>query len=89
MNTFEAHENYIEAIKVNKSKSLYDIKTVCYTASRDKTIKIWNFMTGNLLLEFKGHENWVKGLALIEDFDYLISIGEDKTIRIWDLIKKK
>lgn len=46
-------------------------------------------MNGNLLLEFKGHDNWVKGLALIEDNDYLISIGEDKTIRMWDLLKKK
>ncbi len=41
------------------------------------------------MLELKGHENWVKGLAVIEKHDILISIGEDKTIRLWDLVKKK
>ena len=86
---FEVHDNFVEALKVYQKKSLYDNKTVCFTASRDKSIRIWNFLTGNLLLEFKGHENWVKGLSLIEEHDYLISVGEDKTIRIWDLKKKK
>ena len=66
-----------------------DVKNVCFTASRDKTIGIWNFLTGQQILYFKGHENWVKGLIVLEQHDYLISIGEDKTIRIWDLIKKK
>ena len=36
-----------------------------------------------------GHENWVKGLSLIEKYDFLVSVGEDKSIRIWDLNKKK
>lgn len=88
MNCFEIHENYVETIKLYQ-KNLGEHKNVCFSASRDKSIRVWNFLTGHLILELKGHENWVKGLAVVEKYHYLISIGEDKTIRLWDLQKKK
>ncbi len=86
---FEVHDNYVEAIQVYKKNDLNKVKTICITASRDKTIGVWNYLQGTQLLTFIGHENWVKDIALYEEFDFLISVGEDKTIRIWDLIKKK
>lgn len=89
VNCFEVHDNYVEAVKMYQQKALGDLKTVCFTAARDKLIRGWNFLNGNQLFEFRGHENWVKGLAVLEQYDYLVSIGEDKTIRIWDLLKKK
>lgn len=89
LNVFDAHENFVEKIKVYKENEIYDKKHVAITASRDKTIDVWDYMNGELIVEFKGHENWVRDLALIEDSNLIISVGEDKTIRIWDLIKKK
>lgn len=89
VNCFEAHDNFVEAIKLYQNKSLGEVKNVCITASRDKSIGIWNFLTGQQILQLKGHENWVKGIVILEQYDYLVSIGEDKTIRIWDLVKKK
>lgn len=89
INTFEAHENYIECIKVLKKHHPGDEDTVVFTASRDKTVGAWNYLKGTCIAILKGHENWVKGLTLIEDFGFLVSIGEDKTIRIWDIKKKK
>lgn len=65
------------------------IKSICATASRDKTIGVWNYMKGTLLISFIGHENWVKDIAFFESKLMLISVGEDKTIRFWDLEKKK
>lgn len=50
---------------------------------------MWDFLKGNNLFTLLGHENWVKGISIFEKFDFLISVGEDKTIRIWDLHKKK
>ncbi len=89
VNLFEAHDNYIEAIRVYKNGKLGQDETVSITASRDKTICVWNYMNGNLLAQLSGHENWVKDIQLYQQGNFLISAGEDKTLRIWDLNKKK
>ena len=89
LNVFDAHENFVESIKVYKEGEVYNRKHIAVTASRDKTIDVWDYMTGELIVEFKGHENWVRDIALIEDSHLVISVGEDKTIRLWDLVKKK
>lgn len=88
-NCFEVHDNYVEAIKIYKHKNLGNVQNVCVTASRDKTIGVWDFVHGTNLFNLTGHENWVKDICIFEKFDFLISVGEDKTIRIWDLNKKK
>jgi platelet-activating factor acetylhydrolase IB subunit alpha len=88
INSFEVHDNYVEAIKVFQKK-FADLEAVCVTASRDKTIKIWNYLLGTELLTFIGHDNWVKDIFLYEEYDLLFSVGEDKTIRIWNVKKKK
>lgn len=89
LNVFDAHENFVESIKVYKEGEVYGKKHIAVTASRDKTIDVWDYMTGELIIEFKGHENWVRDLGIIEDSNLVVSVGEDKTIRIWDLAKKK
>jgi len=89
VNVFDAHENFVESIKVYKQGEVYNRKHIAITASRDKTIDVWDYMTGELLVEFKGHENWVRDIAIIEDSHLVMSVGEDKTVRVWDLAKKK
>lgn len=89
LNVFDAHENFIESLKVYKHGQIYNRKNIAVTASRDKTIDVWDYMTGELIVEFKGHENWVRDIAIIEDSHLVMSVGEDKTIRVWDLAKKK
>jgi platelet-activating factor acetylhydrolase IB subunit alpha len=54
------------------------------TGSRDKTIKLWD-AHGTLIKTLVGHENWVSGLVFHPGGKYLISVGDDKTIRCWDL----
>ena len=41
------------------------------------------------MLSFIGHENWVKDIQILEKSHQIVSVGEDKTLRIWDLTKKK
>lgn len=72
-----------------KTKGIGKIENVCITASRDKTIGVWDYLHGTQLVSLIGHENWVKDIIIFERFDFLISVGEDKTIRVWDLNKKK
>jgi platelet-activating factor acetylhydrolase IB subunit alpha len=57
---------------------------VVATAGRDKTIKLWDF-NGLLLKTLVGHENWVRGLVFHPGGRFLLSVGDDRTLRCWDL----
>jgi platelet-activating factor acetylhydrolase IB subunit alpha len=54
------------------------------TGSRDKEIKLWDGR-GTLIKTLVGHDNWVRALVFHPGGKYLLSCGDDKTIRCWDL----
>ncbi|GAA5911118.1 Pac1p [Sporobolomyces salmoneus] len=56
------------------------------TGSRDKTIKIWDAVSGQCLKTLVGHDNWVRALIFHPSGKFLISASDDKTIRTWDLV---
>ncbi|KAG5717873.1 Nuclear distribution protein PAC1 [Termitomyces sp. T112] len=55
------------------------------TASRDKTIKLWDSIRGLCLWTFVGHDGWVQALAFHPAGKHMLSVGDDHTMRIWDL----
>ena len=55
------------------------------SASRDKTIKVWEVNTEQLLYTFEGHDNWVRSIAFHPNGTYLLSVSDDKSLIIWDL----
>ncbi|KAF9246371.1 WD40-repeat-containing domain protein [Melanogaster broomeanus] len=55
------------------------------TGSRDKTIKLWDTQSGQLLKNLAGHDNWVRALVFHPSGKLLLSASDDKTIRIWEL----
>ncbi|KAL9715254.1 Lissencephaly-1 [Leucoagaricus gongylophorus] len=55
------------------------------SGSRDKSIKLWDTLTGQLLTSLSGHDNWVRALAFHPSGKYLLSSADDKTIRVWEL----
>ncbi|KAJ7074078.1 WD40-repeat-containing domain protein [Mycena amicta] len=55
------------------------------TGARDKTIKLWDVASGQLLRNLPGHDNWVRALAFHPTGKYLLSASDDKTIRVWEL----
>lgn len=56
------------------------------SGSVDKTIKLWNLKTGDLLRTLTGHEGYVRSVAISPDGQTLASGSRDKTIKLWEQI---
>jgi WD40 repeat protein len=54
------------------------------TGSRDKTIKLWDALSGKELRQLKGHSSNVFGVSWSGDGAYLASAGRDKLVKIWN-----
>jgi WD40 repeat protein len=57
------------------------------SASHDKTLKVWNVMTGRGLCTLKGHSDWVRKVALSADGRLAVSISLDEPPKVWDVVK--
>jgi WD40 repeat protein len=55
------------------------------SGSEDRTIKVWNPQTGQLMHTFSGHAGAVRAIALSLDGNLLVSAGSDRTIKMWNL----
>lgn len=69
------HQDAIKSITFNG--------TTLITGSLDKTIKIWNFQTGQCISTYRGHSDAV--LSLDSCGTYIASGSADKTVRIWHI----
>jgi len=54
------------------------------TASQDKTAKIWDALSGQLLLTLTGHGESVNSIAYSPDGKYLATASNDHMAKIWD-----
>ncbi|KAI9323031.1 WD40-repeat-containing domain protein [Zopfochytrium polystomum] len=54
------------------------------SASRDKTIKIWEIATGFCTKTLFGHDDWVRMAVPSDDGKLIASCANDQTVRIWD-----
>ncbi len=54
------------------------------TASQDKTAKIWDVTTGDLLADLKGNKQFVMAVEYSPDGKMIVTAGFDGTAKIWD-----
>ena len=55
------------------------------SGSRDRTVKLWDPLKGQLLMTFNAHDNWVRCVLIHPSGKYIISCSDDKSIRIMDI----
>ncbi|KAJ1957293.1 Lissencephaly-1 [Dipsacomyces acuminosporus] len=55
------------------------------SGSRDKTLRLWDTTSGQLLHTFVGHDDWVRDFVFHPSGKLLISVSDDKSMRVWDL----
>lgn len=51
----------------------------------DKTVKIWDAYTGDIIRTLEGHTEGISDVAWSSDSEFLASASDDKTIRIRSL----
>ncbi len=55
------------------------------SASRDKSAKVFDANSGELLISYSGHAAAVRGIAFLPDGKQLFSTGTDKKLHRWEL----
>ena len=55
------------------------------SASGDKTVRLWDTLTGTVLHTLKGHSDAVSSIAFSPNGRRLASASGDKTVKLWDI----
>ncbi|MFL5587731.1 MAG: TIR domain-containing protein [Ktedonobacteraceae bacterium] len=55
------------------------------SASSDRTLKVWDALTGTERLTFSGHTDSVNGCAVSPDGSYIVSASIDNSLKVWNV----
>jgi WD40 repeat protein len=59
------------------------------SASKDRTVRVWDVEAGRELGRFTGHTGDVLGVAVTPDGRQAVSVGADRVVRHWDVATAK
>jgi len=85
LKTFNGHAGPLAALAFCDKESGSGEDDILITGSWDKTIKLWNAQTGELLSSTEAHTDFVKSLLVLPAPRLLVSGGSDNVVRVWDL----
>ncbi|BBM83370.1 DUF4062 domain-containing protein [Candidatus Uabimicrobium amorphum] len=75
--TLEGHSDSVKSLHIQQDRIV--------SGGRDGKIFVWDLHSGECLKTFYGYSPSVSSVFLTEDLQYVVSSGDDKTIRIWDI----
>ncbi|OYE04328.1 hypothetical protein CDG79_14000 [Nostoc sp. 'Peltigera membranacea cyanobiont' 232] len=83
LNTLEGHSSAVLSVVFSPDGQRLA------SASRDKTIKLWDVATGKAVQTLTGHSSRVNSVVFSPDGQRLASASGDKTIKLWDVATGK
>ena len=75
----EAHFDVVNAVSFSPDG------TLIVSGSDDRTLRVWNSLTGAEVSEMRGHRHAVQTVKFSPDGRRIISGSSDYTVRVWDL----
>jgi WD40 repeat protein len=78
LQTLEGHSSLVSSVAFSHDS------TRLASASRDRTVRIWDASSGACLQKLEGHSSRVMSVAFSHDSTRLASASGDRTVRIWD-----
>jgi WD40 repeat protein len=73
------HNNSVQALAATPDGRLL------VSASWDRTVRVWDVRTGQVVHVLEGHEQYVEAIAVTRDGTRAVSGSVDGTVRVWDL----
>jgi len=79
LRTLEGHSRSVSGVAVTADGKR------AVSASRDKTLKVWDVDSGVALRTLEGHSDRVNDVAVTADGKWAVSASRDNTLKVWDL----
>lgn len=84
--TLYGHDHGITSVRfVSSGSTNGHLGNLLISASGDRTLKVWNVITGHCVKTMQGHTDWVRAISPSIDGRFALSGGSDNTARLWNV----
>lgn len=77
--SFKGHNHIVEDVFLTADSNY------AFSASWDKTVKLWSLATGECTTTFVGHKSDVLSVSFNEALNQVVTASRDKTVKVWNI----